>query len=113
MSEALAEVGEEAINNKRRIFTDFGHYFSLFEDGASRIYYNHQTNEIISQEFIEHSLTHIIVTKCAVSGEIVFQIIRFDCDKDGKNTRLKQNPYAGVSLTKDECKKVFERTISL
>lgn len=58
--------------------------------------------------------TRIIIQGCAMkSGEASFEIIRFFGSRKVGNWSLATNPYAGISLTKEQWKLIFERIASL
>lgn len=93
----------------RREFIDKGHYFVLVKR-TKKIEYCKESGAIVNLDEYTDSRTHIIIDRNAMPPHnIGLQIIRFE----GDGNTLMDNPYAGVSLTKEEWAVIYSRMASL
>lgn len=99
----------QGIQEKRRIFKDCKGYFYLWEESAWEAVFNPETKQIDIGDTIGFCKTHIIIGRCATSGDIGMQILRFESDAEQNTLKLKSNPYAGVYLKPDEWKQIQNR----
>lgn len=85
-----------------REFTDHGHYFSLWEISSRELIYDMVTKTLKDGPPRTWAKTHIAISKCAVTGDIGVQIIRFQSNAAKEALDLMPNPYAGIYLKPEE-----------
>ncbi len=92
-----------------RVFKDHGHYFSVWSESMWDCKYNPDTKSLDTIAPIGWGKTHIIIQKCATSGDVGLQILRFESNAAQEAVDLKDNPYAGVYLKPNEWEIVKKR----
>lgn len=103
------ETNDTGNTRESRIFKDCKDYFYLWEESAWIQKFNPETKRLDIAEVTGWSKTHIIIQKCAMSGDIGIQILRFESNAEQNTLELKSNPYAGVYLTPEEWKQIENR----